>query len=225
MRGLFNDMGMNVLVFYLKKEEIGLISEELLEFLFKRYTLSFVGEKSLIQGLERYFDDGIFDRIDNIAIPSFVFITNQHFPDLKTISFQNEQQLKDDLLGLQPQQRFLNKKMFKCTKCGECCRPIVKVDEEDIRRIESVGYQRKDFLDYDPLERGHTTKDTLRQKKNVCMFLKRKGEEFICSIYDSRPRNCRIYPFHSKNQKLEDCIPTYLRKPESLREIFRKRAA
>lgn len=41
---------------------------------------------------------------------------------------------------------------FKCVLCGECCRPIVLVDEEDIKKIEEQGYNKNEFLDYDPMK-------------------------------------------------------------------------
>ena len=42
---------------------------------------------------------------------------------------------------------FLDPATFKCTKCGQCCRPIVKVSEKDIQRIEEAGRKKEDFLD------------------------------------------------------------------------------
>jgi len=93
-----------------------------------------------------------------------------------------------------------NKKTFKCTKCGECCRPIVKVDEKDFIRIKEAGYN--DFSEYDETIKSNV----LKQKKGVCIFLKRKGEEFICSIYDQRPEVCRQYPFIGR-EEIEDCRP------------------
>ena len=116
---------------------------------------------------------------------------------------------------------FLDQKTFKCTKCGECCRPIVKVSHEDIKRIEKLGLKKEDFLDFDPLEENPSKKDTIKQRNNVCMFLRRKGEEYFCSIYDNRPKFCRIYPFYKNNLKLKDCKPKYLREPLPLKELVK----
>ncbi|HLC90832.1 MAG TPA: YkgJ family cysteine cluster protein [Candidatus Nanoarchaeia archaeon] len=106
----------------------------------------------------------------------------------------------------------LTRKNFKCTKCGQCCRPIVKVTERDIARIEETGWKREHFLAPDPRKEGSSVKDTLRQKNFVCMFLQKQldtnGETiFTCSIYDHRPDTCRKYPFFPGKEKIVDCRP------------------
>lgn len=103
----------------------------------------------------------------------------------------------------------LNQKTFKCTFCGECCRPLVKVSEKDILKIEELGIDGNDFLDYDPLDKK--AKSVLKQKNNVCFFLKRRGEKYYCGIYDHRPDNCRRYPFYKKEVKIYGCKPLHLR--------------
>ena len=102
--------------------------------------------------------------------------------------------------------KFLDSSDFKCTKCGECCRPIVKVSENAIKRIEESGWKREDFLDVDPISENYE-KNTLKQVNRACMFLKREGKEFVCSIYEHRPDTCRKYPFIMGNEKLTDCRP------------------
>ena len=77
---------------------------------------------------------------------------------------------------------FLNSRTFECIKCGECCRPLVLLSEEDIKRIETFGIKETEFIDVDPL--GKKTHKVLQQKNHVCMFLKKEGEEFICSIHN-----------------------------------------
>ncbi|MBI2665687.1 YkgJ family cysteine cluster protein, partial [Candidatus Woesearchaeota archaeon] len=108
-------------------------------------------------------------------------------------------------------EEFLTKKNFACTKCGQCCRPIVKVSEKDILRIEKTGRSRDDFLAFDPTLDGpitkNTIKDTLQQMNGVCMFLSRKGQEYLCTIYEHRPDVCRKYPFFTGKEKLTDCRP------------------
>jgi Fe-S-cluster containining protein len=102
-------------------------------------------------------------------------------------------------------QEFLNKDTFKCVKCGECCRPVVKVNEEEIQRIEETGKKREDFIVLDPVTEDPSIK-TLKQVNGVCMFLKREGDKFVCSIYNNRPNTCRKYPFTDEG-KLKDCRP------------------
>jgi uncharacterized protein len=114
---------------------------------------------------------------------------------------------------------FLNPATFKCTKCGECCRPLVLVDETDIKRIEELGLKRKNFLDYDPMNENASERNILKQKNNVCMFLGRKGEEYYCKIYENRPQVCRVYPFYEQDLQLEDCKPKWFKKPPPLEKL------
>ena len=116
--------------------------------------------------------------------------------------------------------KYLNPKTFKCENCGECCRPIVVLNETDVKMIEETGLKRKHFLDYDPLHPKY--KNILRQENNVCMFLRRKGEEYYCKIYENRPRVCRVYPFYKKDLKLDDCKPKWLRKPVDLKGLVKE---
>ncbi len=103
---------------------------------------------------------------------------------------------------------FINPKTFECTKCGECCRPIVKVCKEEISQIEKAGIKKEEFTDFDKDINSYV----LKQNKGVCMFLKRDVNEkgdlvFVCSIYDKRPDVCRKYPFFTGKEKLIDCRP------------------
>ena len=77
---------------------------------------------------------------------------------------------------------------FYCSysdKCYECCRETeMTLSEEDITRIEHLGYKIEEFLE---------EKDgfmTLRNKNEFCIFLKNGA----CSIYENRPQGCRFYP-------------------------------
>jgi|APSaa5957512622_1039677.scaffolds.fasta_scaffold190477_2 Fe-S-cluster containining protein len=89
---------------------------------------------------------------------------------------------------------------FKCTKCGECCRMVVKLSKEDIQRINKI-YQ-KDFTRYDK----EIKSNVLKHNNGKCVFLKKQGDEYVCSIYEHRPEVCKQYPFIDK-QKIEDCRP------------------
>jgi len=108
-----------------------------------------------------------------------------------------------------------NKKTFKCTKCGECCRPVVKVSAEEISRIKETG--SKDFYEFDKVIESNV----LKQEKGVCIFLKRQGEEFVCSIYDKRPDVCRQYPFIDR-EKIEDCRPPNWERWYPLQKLVRE---
>ncbi|MFH1276646.1 MAG: YkgJ family cysteine cluster protein [Candidatus Woesearchaeota archaeon] len=119
-------------------------------------------------------------------------------------------------------QKYLDPKTFKCTSCGQCCRPIVLITEEEIKTIESIGMKRKSFIDIDPLNESGTI-NALKQVNGVCMFLKKdntnyddnqnnqnnktkENNKFICSIYNYRPSICRKYPFFDE-EKMTDCHP------------------
>ncbi|MHA1418021.1 MAG: YkgJ family cysteine cluster protein [Candidatus Heimdallarchaeaceae archaeon] len=70
-------------------------------------------------------------------------------------------------------------------QCYQCCLDTeMTLSEEDITRIEVLGYKIEEFLE---------EKDgfmSLRNIDNHCVFL--KNEE--CSIYENRPQGCRFYP-------------------------------
>ena len=56
--------------------------------------------------------------------------------------------------------------------------------EEDISRIEALGYKRSFFV---RILNGYKI---LKNRNGKCVFLK-KGK---CSIYEHRPVGCRLYP-------------------------------
>jgi len=70
--------------------------------------------------------------------------------------------------------------------CGKCCHNTeMPLTEEDIKRIESLGYDRRDFtVKIDGIYR-------LRNVNGRCFFL---DEDNRCKIYEYRPLGCRIYP-------------------------------
>ena len=108
----------------------------------------------------------------------------------------------------------LTAKTFKCTKCGECCRPIVKLSKEDITSIEEIG--KKEFFVYDE----NIKSNVLKQVNYRCMFLKKEGDEYLCSIYNNRPEVCRKYPFITGEEKLENCYPRGWKRWRKIEELF-----
>ena len=78
-------------------------------------------------------------------------------------------------------------KNFKCKRCGSCCYPP-RLYPADIKRIKKAGYD--DFVYTDDLGKTYM----IDKKNNKCVFLKKKGKIFECSIYSNRPRICRQYP-------------------------------
>jgi Fe-S-cluster containining protein len=97
-------------------------------------------------------------------------------------------------------------KGFKCTRCGSCCYPP-RLYQADIKKIEKAGY--KDFVYEDNLGKNY-----LKDKKgSKCMFLKKKGKIYECTIYPYRPRICRLYPSRLLNGS---CKPEKLKFDEFL---------
>ncbi len=69
--------------------------------------------------------------------------------------------------------------------CVACCiETEMPLTEEDLKRIEKLGFKRTDFT----VEVDGETR--LKNKAKQCFFLK----EGRCSIYEARPEGCRIYP-------------------------------
>ncbi len=87
--------------------------------------------------------------------------------------------------------------------------------EEDIKRIERLGYNRREFVRYvDGVPR-------LRNVDGRCVFL---GGNGLCRIYPYRPLGCRIYPVVTDGRRIyiDDICPA--RHTIDKRE-FRGRAA
>ena len=83
------------------------------------------------------------------------------------------------------------KDRFKCTRCGECCKFLVKVYPEDVKRLELAG--KKGF--YETRGKFKLIKRTLDR---YCVFYERNNKTGVgkCTAYNARPRICRSYPFH-----------------------------
>jgi Fe-S-cluster containining protein len=104
-----------------------------------------------------------------------------------------------------PGSKFLG---FRCTGCGNCCKePLLPLTDGDVRRIAArTGDAPSDFvvwidrdgidMDDEPeafikLRQGKRVM-VLRHERGGCRYL---GKDNRCSIYESRPLGCRIYPF------------------------------
>jgi len=69
--------------------------------------------------------------------------------------------------------------------CVACCiETEMPLTEDDIKRIENLGFKRIDFT----VESEGETR--LKNRSNKCYFL----EDGKCMIYENRPEGCRIYP-------------------------------
>ena len=82
-----------------------------------------------------------------------------------------------------------------CLRCGFCCRKTeMLLSAEDINRLEGEGYRQGFFalLDKDGYAR-------LRNEQNHCVFF--NIEDLRCTVYQSRPLGCRLYPVIYDEQK------------------------
>ncbi|MCS7139522.1 MAG: YkgJ family cysteine cluster protein [Candidatus Nezhaarchaeota archaeon] len=76
---------------------------------------------------------------------------------------------------------------MKCAKCGKCCsRNEILLSTEDISKIVSLGYDKKEFA----IKSGPYIK--LRMVDGYCFFF--DPYDKTCEIYPYRPTSCRLYP-------------------------------
>jgi len=88
---------------------------------------------------------------------------------------------------------FIRNLRFKCKRCATfCCKlggPTLSL--KDVERLRKAGYKEVEFLD--------GAHGSLKNKADSsCVFLQLDKERrfYECSVYDSRPAFCRLYPFH-----------------------------
>ena len=104
--------------------------------------------------------------------------------------------------------------LSNCQSCGACCRnELVYLDEEEVKTIESLGYNRENFL------KKHSNGNdnylsTKGDKMNSCYFLDEEDGDCSCRIYENRPSACKLFPFDDK--ALDFCRFVKLSKEQSL---------
>jgi len=82
---------------------------------------------------------------------------------------------------------------FKCKRCATFCCKLggPKLSATDVERIKQASYEEAEFLD--------TVQRSLKNRPDgSCVFIQsnRERDVYECSIYDSRPTLCRLFPFH-----------------------------
>jgi len=92
--------------------------------------------------------------------------------------------------------------LFSCTRCSACCRyesGFVFLSEKDASRLGAVfnmeyGEFAAAFCRWVPSENGKE-RLSLKEKSNYdCIFW---SQEKGCTVYESRPVQCRAFPFWS----------------------------
>jgi Fe-S-cluster containining protein len=71
--------------------------------------------------------------------------------------------------------------LFSCTRCSRCCSLDVALSEEEMEKLGEDDVDR----------RWRTTRKVMGPSDPVCCLLKGNA----CTIYKSRPKLCRVYPF------------------------------
>jgi len=99
---------------------------------------------------------------------------------------------------------------FECTKCGGCCSGFpgyVWLSEPELERLRThLGLEWAVFISrYTKVVRGFgPPRISLIEKQGFdCIFFDYGadpvGSDKICTVYDTRPYQCRSYPFWKKN--------------------------
>lgn len=95
-----------------------------------------------------------------------------------------------------------NKLRFECTGCGKCCtgpKGSIFIDHEDLEGMANLlELAPKDFKRLYVKNRNNSLSLVERKREEgdyACIFLK----DNRCSVYQSRPKQCRTYPFWPEN--------------------------
>jgi hypothetical protein len=87
---------------------------------------------------------------------------------------------------------------FECTRCSKCCRHTpgyVFLSSMDLYALsKKINIDKQDFLNRycRTIELGVARRISLKEKPNLDCILWADGG---CSLYDSRPLQCRSFPF------------------------------
>ena len=73
-------------------------------------------------------------------------------------------------------------------RCGLCCSLVVKLSEEDIKKIEKLDYKREFFV-----EKSASSRKALKRINGYCRFLVIKDGIANCTIYEHRPKVCQEF--------------------------------
>lgn len=95
---------------------------------------------------------------------------------------------------------------FECTQCGNCCTGptgfVLFTDKEAKAMAKDVGVPLDEF--YEQYTRktivGQSLKETKTSFGYDCVFLDRDERgKALCTIYKTRPEQCRTWPFWKSN--------------------------
>lgn len=88
---------------------------------------------------------------------------------------------------------------FACTECGGCCSGApgyVWLEQEDIERLaKKLSLSTEEFLKRYTRKIGHRYSLIETSPNYDCIFLR----DNRCHVYDSRPKQCRTFPWWKEN--------------------------
>jgi len=90
---------------------------------------------------------------------------------------------------------------FKCTGCGKCCtgRGFVWLEEEDVKNLtKHLNLTEEEFYKKYTRQLGFDTSLIEDPVTTDCVFLRDKK---FCDVYESRPKQCRNFPWWPDNLK------------------------
>lgn len=85
--------------------------------------------------------------------------------------------------------------MFKCKRCGSCCKgeSTVSLSKEEISRIAKfLNLSESKFLKKYTVKRGDFRIE-MKVKEGFCIFFDRKKR--LCKIHPVKPKKCKEWPF------------------------------
>ena len=156
-----------------------------------------------IGGHNKYLHDGMCDDcFFEEYFPEDAQIFETDINEIKKIMRRQEKDnmsfwkwLKTDELDFERFNKIVKEVTEKidCTKCGNCCREITPVlDKEDIESAsEKLNMGKNEFIE--KYTKTDDNKDIIFD--TPCPFLK----ENKCSIYETRPKECRSFPNLNKD--------------------------
>jgi uncharacterized protein len=89
---------------------------------------------------------------------------------------------------------------FECTQCGQCCTGApgyVWVNKEEIATLAAAVRLEVDEFERRYVRRVGMRKSLIEFSNGDCVFY--HGESKTCQVYDSRPRQCRTFPYWASN--------------------------
>jgi uncharacterized protein len=94
---------------------------------------------------------------------------------------------------------------FQCTQCGDCCTGApgyVWVNQAEIEALAEKFQMSVPAFESKYVRKIGARRSLVEYPNGDCVFF--DGIARKCTVYDSRPRQCRTWPFWSSNVKTAD---------------------